>query len=155
MLTIKTVSPEQTYALGQNLAKKIKAGIVICLEGDLGAGKTLFVQGITAGLNVQDEVTSPTFSLMNIYRGDYTVYHFDLYRLDSADELENIGFYEYSQMEDDVVIIEWPDKFVEDLPDDHLWIKIERGQAENERLICISAKGCSVHDFFEELKGIC
>lgn len=155
MLTIKTVSPEQTYALGQNLAKKITAGIVICLEGDLGAGKTLFVQGIAAGLHVQDEVTSPTFSLMNIYQGDYAVYHFDLYRLDSADELENIGFYEYSQMEDDVVIIEWPDKFVEDLPDNYLWIKIERGQVESERLISISAKGYSVHDFFEELRGIC
>ena len=155
MLTIKTVSPEQTYALGQKLATKIKAGLVLCLEGDLGAGKTLFVQGIAKELGVIEEVTSPTFSLMNIYEGRYSIYHFDLYRLESSDELENIGFYEYSQREDDVVIIEWPDRFVDDLPEEYVWFTIQRGQAEDERLIEVRLKGDKYSEFYEEMKKLC
>lgn len=154
-MQLKTSSPEQTYALGQALAKKIKSGFVLCLEGDLGAGKTLFVQGITAGLHVKEEVTSPTFALMNVYYGDYTIYHFDLYRLEHVEELLDIGFYEYTQEKEAIIIIEWPDKFPEELPEAYLWIKIERDKSESERIFTMHSKGKKDQKIDEELKESC
>lgn len=155
MIEFKTSSPEETRAWGQKLAGMVKKGMVLCLEGDLGAGKTLFVQGIAKGLGIEDEVTSPTFSLMNLYRGAFEVRHFDLYRLDAADQLEDIGFYEYAQPDEALVIIEWPDKFREDLPDAHIWIRIERGSAEEERTFSVYFQGTRDREFYEELKASC
>lgn len=154
-MQLKTSSPEQTYALGRTLAQKVKSGLVLCLEGDLGAGKTLFVQGLAAGFQVTEAVTSPTFALMNIYQGDYTIYHFDLYRLEHAEELLDIGFYEYTQQKDAIVIIEWPDKFPEELPKEHLWIKIERDKSEFERIFTIHRKGEKDQMIIEELEESC
>ena len=129
--------------------------MAFCLEGDLGAGKTLLVQGLGNALHVIDEVTSPTFAIMNVYDGDYTIYHFDLYRLEVEQELEDIGFYEYSETEDAVIIIEWPDRFPDDLPNDYIGLKIDRGRAENERIITISQQGKKNQKFYEELKEFC
>lgn len=155
MMTIQTASPQQTYELAKRAAQLIKGGVVFCLKGDLGAGKTLFVQGLADGLQAREEVTSPTFSIMNIYQGKFTIVHFDLYRLESAEELEDIGFYEYSQQEDAVVLIEWPDKFWEELPEDYLLFSIERGKSSEERLIGVASRGGKYDDFMEELRGIC
>lgn len=155
MFQFKTSSPEETYAFGQKLADKIKQGIVFCLEGDLGAGKTLLVQGLAKALHVTDEVTSPTFAIMNVYQGDYTMYHFDLYRLEAEHELEDIGFYEYSEMEDTVIVIEWPDRFPDALPNDYIGLKIDRGTIENERTITISQQGKKNQKFYEELEKFC
>lgn len=155
MVKITTTSPKGTYGLGQKLAALMKGGAVICLEGDLGAGKTLFVQGLAAGLHVQDEVTSPTFSIMNFYEGDVQIVHFDLYRLESVDELEEIGFYEYSEREGGVVVIEWPSKFPDELPENYLLLSIEHGGEENERVINVCSKGGKYDDLLEELKVIC
>ena len=155
MFQLKTSSPEETYAFGQKLADKIRHGMAFCLEGDLGAGKTLLVQGLAKALHVVDEVTSPTFAIMNVYDGDYTIYHFDLYRLEVEQELEDIGFYEYSETEDAVIIIEWPDRFPDDLPNDYIGLKIDRGRAENERIITISQQGKKNQKFYEELKEFC
>ena len=94
MFTCKTKSPAETLQLAQLVGKHIHEGTVLALVGDLGAGKTLFVQGLARTLGVEGEVTSPTFSLMNIYDGICRLYHFDLYRLETEAELEDIGFYE-------------------------------------------------------------
>ena len=91
MLNFLTKSPEETFSIGEKFAQLLKEGTVICLQGDLGAGKTLFVQGLAVGLGIAEEVTSPTFALLNIYQGSKTLYHFDLYRLDFSEELYDIG----------------------------------------------------------------
>lgn len=112
MFTITTNSPEQTSLLGEKIANLIQDNLIICLEGDLGAGKTLFTQSLCKALKVKEIVTSPTFNLMNIYEGKKRIYHFDLYRLEQPEDLEEIGFYEYTDVEDEVVLIEWPDRFL-------------------------------------------
>ncbi|WIW71505.1 tRNA (adenosine(37)-N6)-threonylcarbamoyltransferase complex ATPase subunit type 1 TsaE [Anaerosinus gibii] len=155
MIKIKTNSPEETFAFAKGLADLLKNGVVLCLKGDLGAGKTLFVQGLAKGFQVEEEVTSPTFSLMNVYHGRRAIYHFDLYRLESAEELYDIGFYEYTTLEDSIVIIEWPDKFPEELPEEYLWLEITRTENIDERLITIQLKGESYRQIYEELKQNC
>ena len=119
MFKIITNSPEQTSLLGEKIANLIKDNLVICLKGDLGAGKTLFTQGFCQALNVKETVTSPTFNLMNVYEGDKRIYHFDLYRLENEDDLYEIGFYEYTDVEDEIALIEWPDRFIDCMPDDY------------------------------------
>lgn len=154
-MQVKTLSPEQTYAFGQRLSSYLADGIVLCLEGDLGAGKTLFVQGIAKGLNVSEEVTSPTFTIMNMYQGDKTIYHFDLYRLELPEELQDIGFYEYTQQTDEVIILEWPDKFPTELPEEYVWITISRGLDEDQRIFDIRLQGVKYKRIYEELKKSC
>lgn len=152
----KTGSPEETFAFGEALAKMInRDGIVLCLAGDLGAGKTLFVQGLAKGLHVEDEVTSPTFALMNVYHGDFAIYHFDLYRLERPEQLQDIGFYEYTEVGGSVVIIEWPDKFSEELPGAYIGIRIERGKGETERIFTVDLRGERDRAVYEELIASC
>ena len=137
--TVVTRSPEETAAFAERLGAVAEAGIVLCLVGDLGAGKTLFTQGFAKGLGVTGEVTSPTFALMNQYCGRLPVTHFDLYRLEREDELDEIGFYEYAEDDRGVVLIEWADKFPDALPEPHIRLEIERGETENERRLTFSA----------------
>ena len=136
--TIISRSPEETTALAERLGAAAEAGTVLCLVGDLGAGKTLFTQGFAKGLGVTGEVTSPTFALMNQYRGRLPVTHFDLYRLEKEEELDDIGFYEYAEDGRGVVLIEWADKFPDALPAPHIRLEIERGEKENERRLAFS-----------------
>ena len=125
-----TGSPAETGKLASVIGSRLPAGIVLCLEGDLGAGKTLFVQSLAHSMGVEGEVTSPTFNLMNIYEGRMKIFHFDLYRLETEDELEEIGFYEYVEEPEGLVVIEWPDKFPEALPESYLHIQNDnRGTA--------------------------
>ena len=131
--TVVTRSPEESAALAERLGAAAEAGTVLCLVGDLGAGKTLFTQGFAKGLGVTEDVTSPTFALMNQYNGRLPVTHFDLYRLEREDELDEIGFYEYAEDNRGVVLIEWADKFPDALPEPHIRLEIERGETENER----------------------
>lgn len=137
--TVITRSPEETMSLAERLGMAAEAGTVLCLVGDLGAGKTLFTQGFAKGLGVTGEVTSPTFALMNQYRGRLPVTHFDLYRLEREDELDEIGFYEYAEDGRGVVLIEWADKFPDAMPEDCICLRIERGAAEDERRLVFSA----------------
>lgn len=153
MLIFKTNSPEDTFAFGQKMAGLVSTGDVLCLSGELGAGKTLLVQGIGAGLQVGDVVTSPTFTILNVYAADLPIYHFDLYRLEHPDELADIGFYEYIEG-DGLAIIEWPDKFSEELPDEYLWVEMKTGDSPNERLLCLHPRGARYEQFCEELKVI-
>jgi len=147
------MSPDETLNFGRQLGNLLSAGQVVCLKGNLGAGKTLLVQGIAAGLNSTNDVTSPTFTVLNVYQADIPIYHFDLYRLEHPDELYDIGFYEYTQA-DGVAIIEWPDKFPDQLPDEYLWIEIKPGDQVTERLLNVRAKGSKYQQACEELKNI-
>ena len=153
MFKIYTNSPKQTGLVAQSLANLIKDDLIICLEGDLGAGKTLFTQNFCKALNVKEIVTSPTFNLMNVYEGDKRIYHFDLYRLENEEDLEEIGFYEYSDVDDEVVLIEWPDRFFACMPEDYLHIKIERAENEQSRILTINIIGNKYNGIYEELKN--
>lgn len=122
MASIISHSPWETFELGRTLAARLRAGDVLALAGDLGAGKTHFVKGLAQGLGITSEVTSPTFTLIHEYRGGrLPLYHIDCYRLESAGELLGIGIDEYLRP-DGVTAIEWADKFDELLPPDAKWV---------------------------------
>lgn len=154
MLNFKTNSPEETFAFGQCLAKFLGSGQVVCLAGDLGAGKTLLVQGLSKGLGINDTVNSPTFTILNVYEAGFPIYHFDLYRLDYAEQLFDIGFYEYTAA-NGLSIIEWPDKFPGELPEEYLWIDIQTNENINERILHVAAYGAVYERICEELKHTC
>ncbi len=154
MLNFKTRSPEETYAVGQCLAKVLGPRQVVCLAGDLGAGKTLLVQGLTKGLGIEEVVNSPTFTILNVYEASFPIYHFDLYRLNHGEELLDVGFYEHTAAQG-LAIIEWPDKFPEELPDEHLWIDIQTSANIDERIFTVRAVGSIYEGICEELKKIC
>lgn len=121
---ITSLNVEETQRIAAALAKVVVPGTVIALEGDLGAGKTHFTQGLARGLGVGEAVTSPTFNVMSVYdQGRLPLYHFDLYRLENALELEDIAFYDYVEA-DGVSCIEWAAKFPEEIPAQALWISI-------------------------------
>ena len=123
---IKTNSTDETRNLGQKIGTLINHPLVIALIGDLGAGKTAFVQGLARGLDVPEEyyITSPTFTLINEYPGRLGLLHVDLYRLDSIADLEDIGLDErlYDQA---VIAIEWADKLSDSLPERHLSVNMD------------------------------
>lgn len=127
-------SPEETEQFAYELASKVSAPQVICLTGDLGAGKTAFTRGFARYFGIEKGVSSPTFIIMHRYTGAEVINHYDLYRLNDYDELLDIGFEE--QIESGISLIEWPDNFMEYLPDDKIVIKITR-LGENERQISL------------------
>lgn len=121
----RTNSEEETFELGKKLSQQIKPGQAISLEGDLGTGKTAMTKGIAAGLGIKGPITSPTFTIVNTYEGDVTFHHFDVYRVDDADELYAIGWDEYFS-DDAVTVVEWGDRVIDILPPDTIRIKITR-----------------------------
>lgn len=136
IVILETHSVQDTQCFGERLGHWVKeSGSPLCMAliGILGTGKTHMSQGIARGLGVSEDITSPTFSLMNTYMtlaGE--IYHFDLYRMDDVSELENIGFYEFT--EDQVAIVEWADKFEDELPDETLWIHIDSIDTHSRRI---------------------
>jgi len=112
-------SPEATESLGEELGKLLRPGDVIALVGELGAGKTAFVHGIARGLGVSDTVSSPSFLIVQEYRGQCPLFHCDFYRVNSYQELENIGWEEYLNR-GGVVVIEWANLIPEALPQEYL-----------------------------------
>lgn len=137
-----------TEALGKLLGRHTADGDVFCLTGDLGAGKTLLSRGVAEALGVSSEdVTSPTFAIMNVYQGtELEVRHFDLYRLNRPEELEDIGFDEYAGG-DGVTLIEWAELFSEQLPEEYLQITLRLDGAG--RRAVLEPKG----ERYEELLG--
>lgn len=126
MIEIKrhTKRVEETVALGSVVGAALEEGSVIALYGDLGAGKTHFVQGIAQGMGITEPVVSPTFTILNYYDNHMPLQHFDFYRVEEQEELENIGFYDYIQQ--GVSVIEWAEKFEDLLPDKTMKIRIEK-----------------------------
>jgi tRNA threonylcarbamoyladenosine biosynthesis protein TsaE len=130
-LTVTSTSPEETRILGAALAPVMVPGDVVALSGDLGAGKTVFVQGLARALGVETQVTSPTFTLVNEYRGRYSIRHLDVYRLDSFQEVIDLGFDELSDPEA-ILVIEWGDAVAPFLPRRFLGVEILHGSIEDE-----------------------
>ena len=129
---------DEMIAAGQSWAKSLSAGQIIALVGDLGAGKTHFSKGIVSGLGSTDAVTSPTFSLVNEYRsGRCPIFHFDFYRIDTANELQTIGWEEYLYEENGLIIVEWADKFPEIMPEDTIWCRFSVNQKSSKRTVKI------------------
>lgn len=131
----------ETREFAKNLASILKKGDVIVLSGELGAGKTKFVEGILEHFNLQDEISSPTFTIVNEYKNDeINIYHFDLYRLSDIYEFENIGGEEYFNK--GICIFEWGELIEDILPNDYIKIKFERiGNEDNYRKLNIETFG--------------
>ena len=135
---IYTHSPQETEAVGAELARGVHSPAFIALYGDLGVGKTAFVRGFASVIAPGVAVRSPTFALVNEYRGKpYSVFHFDMYRITDEDELYSIGFYDY--LERGICIVEWSENIEYALPEEYIRIIIEKTDSddENERLIVI------------------
>ena len=134
-MTFYTHSPEETEALGQRLAAQLQPGTVIAFLGDLGAGKTAFTRGLARGLGSSDRVTSPTYTIVNEYLGGkMPLFHFDMYRLGSSDELFDIGWEDYLER-DGVCAVEWSEN-VSDAMEGALFVTIEK-TGEDSRQITI------------------
>ena len=132
-----TNTPEETEALGARLARALEPGAVVAFTGDLGAGKTAFVRGLARGLGVQDRVTSPTFTVVNEYEGGrLPLFHFDLYRLGSADELFDIGWEDYLAR-GGVCAVEWSERMEELLEPGTIRVDLRRGEDEDRRVITV------------------
>lgn len=151
MKKIITKSESETRKLGERLAKKFKGGEIVCLEGELGTGKTTLIKGIAKGLGIKRHITSPTFVLMKIYKTNphesvhkyhesriRTLCHVDVYRINQPQELVDIGILEYLASPRVVTVIEWAEKVKKILPNDTIWIKMGHGERENEREIIIN-----------------
>ena len=118
--------PEETYALGKSLGEAAKPGDVICLNGDLGVGKTVFTQGFAAGLAITEPVNSPTFTIVQEYHdGRLPLYHFDVYRIGDISEMDEVGYEDYFYGEG-VCLIEWSNLIEEILPDHMTSVTIEK-----------------------------
>lgn len=120
-------SPEETISIAREFSKKIKPGTVIALTGNLGSGKTTFIKGLAMGFGLEDAgaITSPTFALMHIYPSNPQVYHFDLYRLDTVKDVQDIGFEEFINEPNTVTCVEWAEKAGELMPKDTVRISFE------------------------------
>lgn len=150
-MEIKLNSLQETEEFGIRLGKLLKSGDILCLNGDLGAGKTTMTKSIGIGLDVEEYITSPTFALINQYRGRIPVYHFDVYRLENVDELYDLGFDEYF-FGNGVCIIEWAEKINKMIPKEKIVINMQKGNNENERILHIDGYGKSYEDIIKELK---
>ncbi len=117
-------SMEETLALAEQLGKEAVRGAVFALVGDLGAGKTIIAKGIARGMGITDEITSPTFTLMEVYEGPLPLYHFDLYRINREEELDQLFFEEYWE-DDGISVIEWADRAPGRLPETRITILVE------------------------------
>lgn len=126
---------EETRAFGLDLAEKLEPGNVLALIGDLGTGKTTLTKSIAKGLGIESHIVSPTFNIVKEYReGRLPLFHFDVYRLADSDEMLDIGAEEYFYEKGGVCIIEWADIVEDILPEDAMFIYIEHGASENERI---------------------
>jgi tRNA threonylcarbamoyladenosine biosynthesis protein TsaE len=127
-------SPDQTRRIGSRLGVVLQAGDVICLQGDLGAGKTTFVQGVAQGWGSLDSVSSPTFIIVNEYRraDSGRLFHMDAYRLDSTPEAEELDL--DSMLADGALLIEWPERINGLVPAEHLWINLDHMNNEEHEM---------------------
>ena len=131
-------SPEDTEDIGARLAEQLEPGAVVAFTGDLGAGKTAFTRGLARGLGIPDRITSPTFTIVNEYEGGrLPLFHFDMYRLGSADELFDIGWEDYLRR-GGVCAVEWSENIADALEEDAVRVDIRRGASDQERVITIA-----------------
>jgi len=148
-------SPAATSALGEKTGKRLRAGSIIALTGELGCGKTLLTRGICAGLDVPvRQVNSPTFILVNEYRGRLPVFHLDMYQLSNARDAVELGMTDYlARARGGVMIIEWAERIFPLLPEDILKVNFEIMSARKRR-IDISSRGSNYAGVFKEIKRL-
>lgn len=143
MTKIKSNNICETEKIGEEIGKRLEGTEVIALFGGLGMGKTALTRGIAKGAGCDgDSVSSPTFAIVNEYRGKFKIYHFDMYRIENWDDLYSIGFFDY--LETGVLIIEWSENIEAALPENCIRISIEKGSTESSRIFTIEGE-----DFFE------
>lgn len=131
-------SEQETEQLGEQVARRLPRGTVIAYTGELGMGKTAFTRGLARGLGCRGRVTSPTFTIVNEYEGDIPLFHFDLYRLGSSDELFDIGWEDYLAR-GGVCAVEWSERVSDALPEDTIYVDIARtGEHEDWRTITVT-----------------
>ena len=137
-MVYRTDSAAQTEELGREVGSRLRPGSVVAFRGGLGMGKTAFTRGLARGLGCTGRVTSPTFTIVNEYRGNIPLFHFDMYRLDSSDALFDIGWEDYLDR-GGVCAVEWSENVSDALPEGTVYVTIERGpEGENSRKITIT-----------------
>ena len=125
-MVVETRSPEETFVLGEKIGRTALPGQIYTLTGDLGVGKTVLTQGVAAGLGIREAVSSPTFTIVQVYEeGRLPFYHFDVYRIGDIEEMEEIGYDDYF-FGNGVCLIEWAELIADILPEEHVSIKIEK-----------------------------
>lgn len=139
MQSFLTHGYNETVALGERLGKRLKKGAVVAFFGGLGMGKTAFVTGIASGMGIACDVSSPTFAIVNVYGNNNELCHFDMYRVNSWDDLYSCGFFDYIDA-GSVICTEWSENIENALPDNAIRINIARGEKDNDRLITVD--GC-------------
>ncbi len=125
MTVYESNSEKQTFDIGYELAAASKKGAIYCLIGDLGVGKTVFSKGFAEGLGITEPITSPTFTIVQVYDGERPLYHFDMYRIEDPDELEMIGYEDYFYGQG-VCLVEWANNVSDVIPKEAIWIDIEK-----------------------------
>ena len=137
-MVYRTENTAQTEALGQQLGRTLAPGSVVAFRGGLGMGKTAFTRGLARGLGCTGRVTSPTFTIVNEYRGKIPLFHFDMYRLDSSDALFDIGWEDYLDR-GGVCAVEWSENVADAMPEGTVYVTIRRSpEGENTRIITIT-----------------
>ena len=139
-MILESFSVETTEKIAFDLAKSAKSGDIYCLDGDLGAGKTAFSKGFAKGLAIKDHITSPTFTILNEYKGRLNLYHFDVYRLESSENLYDTGYEDYFYG-GGVCLIEWSYLIRDIIPDGAIWITIDRDNTKGENYRKIEITG--------------
>ena len=133
-MVFESTSSQMTFEFAKKIGENLKSGDVLCLDGDLGVGKTVFTQGLAAGLGITEPVNSPTFTIVKEYTdGRLPLYHFDVYRITDPDEMFNIGAEEYFFGEG-VCVVEWADLIAELLPENTKYIYLQYGENPEERI---------------------
>ncbi len=152
MKEFRTFSSQETVEVAKRLGNILQNGDVICLNGDLGTGKTAFTNGIAQSLGIDGYITSPTFTIVNEYRGNIPLFHFDVYRIGEPDEMFDIGYDEYISGEG-VVVIEWADLIKDVLPLEHIRVDIKKDldSGLDARIIEISFNGEKYLEYEEKL----
>jgi tRNA threonylcarbamoyladenosine biosynthesis protein TsaE len=151
-------SPDQTRRFGYHLGRLARPGDVILLHGQIGVGKTALAQGIARGLGVEGYVQSPTFTLASEHTGHTadgkraTLYHLDLYRLEEAGELASFGYEEYFDEPAGIVVIEWPERLAEEVPEEHLLISLEH-LADTKRRLAFLPQGPRAQEMTEAFRA--
>ncbi len=152
MLKLLSNSADETFKIGQKLGTLLQRGSLICLSGDLGAGKTAFTKGIGKGLEIEEHVTSPTYTIINEYEGRIPLYHFDVYRLESVEEMYELGYEEYFYG-DGSIVVEWADNVKEIIPNERLWITILKTKDDDSREIILEPTGEIYSNIVKELEN--
>ncbi|SNX53093.1 tRNA (adenosine(37)-N6)-threonylcarbamoyltransferase complex ATPase subunit type 1 TsaE [Thermoanaerobacterium sp. RBIITD] len=150
-IKIATKNAKETENLGVKLGKLLKKGDIVLLSGNLGTGKTVLTKGIAKGMGILDYVTSPTFMIVNEHMGNTPLYHFDVYRIEDYTELYDIGYEEYFYG-NGVCVIEWPEKIKPLIPKEYLYVHIDSGSTDDERVIEIAPCGKKYEDILKEMK---